>query len=406
MTAFRHIAMLLAALVLCASCGGKSTRQINRLEDPRTRTQAIIALIKIGDEQAVEPLIRMLEVDDYMDRTYAAEALGNIGDARAVEPLIATLNDSIRGVRNEAAKALGMIGDKRALEPLIAKLKNGDQVGLGPAQAVAQLGGDRARIALYAALRDGDRFLKDYAADGLADMGGDARDLLIVTLREEDRACRIAAAGALGRMGGVLAVEPLITVLGDEDPRVRLATVRALGNIGDERAISELVPLLSDWQIGDVVANALASIEWEPTSVSEEIYQLVAQNDGGVLRERWTETKDTLTSDIRHGNARAIENALNAFISIGNRKILRDLASLLQNDGTFAIADAYLNSGDGRLYLSAHQWVHAQGCRTKKTRSTVHRPSWGSWKEKDRMLVTVYKTNCPPHVRRARSSEQ
>ena len=68
------------------------------------------ALGKIGDVQAVEPLIATLQDSDSNVRSAAAETLGKIGDARAVEPLIATLRDSHSNVRSAAAGALGLIG--------------------------------------------------------------------------------------------------------------------------------------------------------------------------------------------------------------------------------------------------------------------------------------------------------
>ena len=54
----------------------------------------------------------------------AAEALGKIGDEQAVEPLIKALSYDggrwrDREVREAAAWALGEIGDERAVEPLI-----------------------------------------------------------------------------------------------------------------------------------------------------------------------------------------------------------------------------------------------------------------------------------------------
>ncbi len=57
-------------------------------------------------------------------RWVAAVALGKIKDARAVDPLIAALRDSHPGVRSNAATALGEIGDLRAVKPLTAALED------------------------------------------------------------------------------------------------------------------------------------------------------------------------------------------------------------------------------------------------------------------------------------------
>ena len=59
---------------------------------------------EIGDAQAVEPLIKLL--NDGMVRWGAAVALGKIGDVRAVKPLIKTFEDENLDVIKVAAKAL------------------------------------------------------------------------------------------------------------------------------------------------------------------------------------------------------------------------------------------------------------------------------------------------------------
>ena len=51
-------------------------------------------------------------------RASAARALGQLRDSRAVEPLIAALGDPDRNVSTEAIEAVVHIGDRRAVEPL------------------------------------------------------------------------------------------------------------------------------------------------------------------------------------------------------------------------------------------------------------------------------------------------
>lgn len=68
---------------------------------------------------AVDPLIEALKHDYYWGvRVQSAIALGKIGDTRAVDPLIEALNNKKPGVRFGAAEALGEIGDTRAVGPL------------------------------------------------------------------------------------------------------------------------------------------------------------------------------------------------------------------------------------------------------------------------------------------------
>ncbi len=94
-------------------------------KDPHERGVAAEKLGKMGDPQAVEPLIAALRDEDSDVRRIAAKVLGKIGDTRAVDPLIAILTDKNEDefVRSAAAEALGNIGDPRAVEPLILVLK-------------------------------------------------------------------------------------------------------------------------------------------------------------------------------------------------------------------------------------------------------------------------------------------
>ncbi|MEK6678529.1 MAG: HEAT repeat domain-containing protein [Nitrospirota bacterium] len=99
---------------------------IDMLKDKNedVRVNVAIALGKIGDPRAVEPLIIVLKDEDEDVRFSSALALGNIKDPRAVEPLIVALNKKEEEVlRRSAAEALGNIKDLSAVEPLIAILK-------------------------------------------------------------------------------------------------------------------------------------------------------------------------------------------------------------------------------------------------------------------------------------------
>ena len=87
--------------------------------DKISRNFAAEALGKLGDQRAVDPLIKALQDSERWVHRSAAEALGKLGDTRAVEPLIEALRDSEKQVSQAAAKALGMLGDRRAVGPLI-----------------------------------------------------------------------------------------------------------------------------------------------------------------------------------------------------------------------------------------------------------------------------------------------
>jgi HEAT repeat protein/MFS family permease len=99
---------------------------IEHLSDPspEVREEAIIALAKSKDPEAVEALLAKLRSPQYGLQEQSARALGRIGDRRSVPTLIDSLSDPDAGVRASAARALGEIGDWRAREPLLQKLNS------------------------------------------------------------------------------------------------------------------------------------------------------------------------------------------------------------------------------------------------------------------------------------------
>jgi len=88
---------------------------ITVLDKPYVAGRAIEALAKLGDPRMVEPLIRLFKTQRV---TSIATILGNFGDRRAVEPLIDALQDRDPSVRFYVARALGKLRDKRALPAL------------------------------------------------------------------------------------------------------------------------------------------------------------------------------------------------------------------------------------------------------------------------------------------------
>lgn len=168
------------------------------------RDNAIEALVEIG-EPAVEPLIQALNNESWVVREAATEALGKIGDERAVEPLIKVLDDEDETtfVREAAAEALGEIGDERAIEPLAHALTDID-VLKNAAVALDKLGWapqNESEKAYYLIAKN--------QWDELTRLGEPAVEPLIHTLTDMD--VREEAVETLTRIGEP-AVEPSFTL--------------------------------------------------------------------------------------------------------------------------------------------------------------------------------------------------
>ena len=93
--------------------------------DEEAGFNAALAIGKFG-KAAVEPLLEVLQSDNYLIRCNALASLGFIKDEQAVLPIISMLSDSSNMVRSRAVGALREIGDKRAVPALIQCLHNDD----------------------------------------------------------------------------------------------------------------------------------------------------------------------------------------------------------------------------------------------------------------------------------------
>lgn len=113
------------------------------------------ALQHYKDDQVVKGLIKLLQEDKGNEgAANAALALGRIGDKRAVEPLLNMLRDSSNFLRARVAEGLGLIADKRATLPLVAVLQDEDDiVRMYTVEALGRIKDERAVEALLAALQ-------------------------------------------------------------------------------------------------------------------------------------------------------------------------------------------------------------------------------------------------------------
>lgn len=103
-----------------------SGEDLNNFVDIRVLCLKVISNYK--ENRTIESILYFLNSknEHYKFRLAAAEALGKIGDRNAVEPLIEVVSDEDEKsvyVRESAAHALGMIGDMRAVDPFVSILE-------------------------------------------------------------------------------------------------------------------------------------------------------------------------------------------------------------------------------------------------------------------------------------------
>lgn len=311
---------------------------------------------RLEAEKNVKELIVYLKTPERFGADQAAEALGKLGDKQAVEPLIAVLaspslssESSVQiKTRKAAAIALGKLQDTRAIKPLAAAVKHKNTV-------------------IAAAAKDG---LKEIAANN-----PNVVKELLPALKKDD-AVGVAALGAIGKP----ALEPMLAALKDPDSIIQANAAIVLGNIGDAKAIKPLTENLTDWYLSAVVGEALEKLNWQPVSDADKIHLLVANHKGEDLRKNWKMTKTVLLKDLESQDPQTVKYALYSLISIGGKDAIATLTNALTQNGNKALALEYLNCGEPTLAKAAQDWAAAQGYQVVKTQQkNQNHVKWGSF---------------------------
>jgi len=303
----------------------------------RSRVEVGRDMMKLG-RSTVPLLLKALNDPDPQVSAVAALALGRIGDARAIEPMLVILQSFIPVVKSETEKAppgnlraaacvcaLGHLREPRAIKPIMALMRLPvplysnliRELGFqdDPAEymcGIMSIVGEAAikKIGLSAApqfvrlLSDEDGKIRSKAARYLCHFGvydrntklkrlevpattpeqaarlqqerevlerqiqtsdriaALAGEKLLGLLRDREPAVRASGAWALAALRGSSAVNPLIELLRDHEPEVREAAARALGALRAGAAVEPLTKLLNDGnrQVWFSVLSSLADI--------------------------------------------------------------------------------------------------------------------------------------------------
>lgn len=209
--------------------------------------EAINALVAMGDE-AVGPLVSVLDRTSKFTRASAARALGRIGAKEAVEPLMVLLGDEEPDVRSAAAEALGLLGDKAAAGTLIRMLGSEEEMDVrGAIVGLGRLKCIEAIAPLTELLESKNWEIRWRAAVALGQIGDKsaALDLAFAT-RDESVVASAAARWAFGQVIGAPDGSGFVANLSNKDAGIVYGSAWALGVIGDAAAVDILGAALMD----------------------------------------------------------------------------------------------------------------------------------------------------------------
>jgi HEAT repeat protein len=175
----------------------------------------------VGGGAAIPALTEAARGDEHFAvRAAAATALGRIGDAQAVQPLLATIHDQDPYVRTEATAALARFHTTAALPAFRDALRSDDVID---------------RLSAVRAYADVMR---------LPNASPTLVDLVLERLGDEDAAVADTARVGLRTLAHERAVPAAITALSHDASAVRLGAAELLSERTDARAVEPLVNLL------------------------------------------------------------------------------------------------------------------------------------------------------------------
>jgi len=197
------------------------------------------------------------------DEAIRSAAIEILRRTRALELWARDLRTGGRRAKIAAVRALGEIGDERAVEELIRALGDDDPaVARAASRAVVARGRGLAGERLAEALSAPSRRIAEAAAGTLMRLGGEAEECLVGQLGSLSAQARRLAVECLATAGSSPSTAVLAPLLDtDPAPEVRVAVVEAMARMGGEEAWSRLGQVFRfdrDWLVRARTASLLA----------------------------------------------------------------------------------------------------------------------------------------------------
>jgi HEAT repeat protein len=278
----------------------KYIKQIRK--EPQVPTRAARALGRLGDPEAVEPLIACLDDNDWVGRkNVLLYALASIDDPRVVDPLkenyfLAYDEDTKIRVIHALIKFNHPPATRELLEMLAgkkAKLRD------AATKALIELGDPNTALQLAKQLVNDKNWEKprQAAAQVLVSLGAHAATPLVNAIGNSRYSTDKITLNTLVGIGTPV-VEPLIGKLKDDRDDIRKFTCRVLGQIGDSKAIQPIVNIVKDeknsGELRETAAKTLVQLGWEPDDEESKIWCSLARRDWDELVTYGTAAVDPL----------------------------------------------------------------------------------------------------------------
>ncbi|GBD28162.1 hypothetical protein HRbin31_00175 [bacterium HR31] len=199
----------------------------------------VLRIIEDIKGRAVEPLLGALEDENQYVRAYAVALLGRLGDDRAVEPLVRLFLTDPR-LQETVVNTLPRLEERGVLEA-----PSGDRDVQLPKEVAAAFrklaSTPEALQALRAAVAGGNPKVRKFALRALFEVeGARAKETLLGLLRDEDAEVQRLAIRLLGKLHDKTVIEPLLALLKGANPQVEEVVWNTIKVLTDLREYEQL----------------------------------------------------------------------------------------------------------------------------------------------------------------------
>lgn len=292
------------------------------------------AIVLLGDERAIDPLIAELKAGD---KITATEALGGLKATKAIDLIVDLLNDTNMHCRSVAATALGDIGGESVVKPLIDLLKD------EPDESV------RASVKFSLIKITGKEFGDDYSKwknwfdqnkNRLPEeLSNHSVDKQLVNLLSTDPAIRANAVSALVEMRSAEAVPFLIKMFYNRElSYLAVETLAGMGTI----AVPQLVKALQNSPEAAIRSNAATTLglighkDAFPAltaALKDEDYNVAFQAAVSIARLHDPRSFDTLVEALTYFRKKQWKGIPYALQILGDERAIAPLITEIQMKG-------------------------------------------------------------------------
>ena len=244
------------------------------LKDPSELTRLRVAenLERVG-AGAVGPLVETLSSEDPRSRILAARVLGNLRAPDAGPALEEILHgDREVDLRSQAALALGKIGDPDYVPALLDAARDDDWPVRAQAANALRMIGDTSSIPTLKELAvDHEWWVRLNAARALVNLGSVGETALVDVLEGEDRFARHRAAATLEAQG---ITRRLVEELAEPGKSGELAgrAIRAIIQTGSTKHLRRILETMPDGEEQKILRRMLMRFDTSVSRVEEETF--------------------------------------------------------------------------------------------------------------------------------------